>query len=167
MTFHPVTVWSPQGHSSRRDSRVTRSIPGPSGHQERQENPLTVGFWGASLTTPHPSHPGDPHPGPGPSSCSDLSHQRSRSQRRTNTKRKAKCGLCSHKSAWQRVVVWAVPAWPDSPDLFVDKGFIFLSQHCNCKTNTVKPLEVLPTWARCWGNVGVVCPELTAGSALK
>lgn len=163
----PCNSVAPQGHSSRRDSGVTRSIPGPSGHWERQEDPFTVGFWGASLTTLHPPYPGDPHPGPGPSGRSDSSHRRSRCQRRTNTKRKAKCGLCLHKSAWQRVVVWAVPTWPNSPDLFADKRFIFLSQRCNCKTNTVKPLEVLPTRARCGGNVAGVCPELTAGSALK
>lgn len=43
----------------------------------------------------------------------------------------------------------SVPTWPDSPDLFADKGFIFLSQHCSCKINRAKPLELLPARARC------------------
>lgn len=43
-----------------------------------------------------------------------------------------------------------VPAWRNSPDLFADKGFIFLSQRCRCKTNRVKPLKLLPARTRCW-----------------
>lgn len=131
------------------------------GHQERQEDHITVWFWGTTLTIQHPSHHGDPHPGPGVSGCSMAHPAGAASTRGGQTPQrwgKPKCGVCLHKPTRQRVALSAVPSWPNSPDLFADKGFIFLSQRCNCKTNMVKPLELLPARARCRGTLVAFAP---------
>lgn len=72
--------------------------------------------------------------------------------------RKPPRSVCCTNQPSRGFGVSAVPAWPDSPDLFADKGFIFLSQHCNHKTNTAKPLELLPAWARCRGTLVAFVP---------
>lgn len=72
--------------------------------------------------------------------------------------RKPPRSVCGTNQPSGGFVVSAVPAWPDSLDLFADKGFIFLSQHCNRKTNTAKPLELLPAWARCRGTLVAFVP---------
>lgn len=155
----------PKGHSSRRDSGITRSTPATpcprrtSGHQERQEDHITGEVWGTKLTIQHPSH--HPHPGPGVSGCS-AAHPpggtRIRGGQTPRKWRKPKRGMCLHKPTRQIVAVSAVPTWPNSPELFADKGFIFLSQRCNRKTNTVKPLELLPAWAECRGTLVAFAP---------
>jgi len=51
------------------------------------------------------------------------------------------------------------PRLAQIPPIYLQRrGFIFLSQRCDRKTNTAKPLEPLPAWARCRGDVGGVCP---------
>lgn len=72
--------------------------------------------------------------------------------------RKPPRSVCGTNQPSGGFVVSAVPTWPDSLDLFADKGFIFLSQHCNRKTNTAKPLELLPAWARCRGTLVAFVP---------
>lgn len=149
MTCHPVRDLSHPGHGSRRDSGVTRVMPAsPSpgragGHRERQEDHITGGGLGCH------AHHSAPIPSRGlPMLACSTAHPAGgagiRGGQRPRRWRKPKHGVCLHKRTRRRVAVSAVPAWPDSPDLFADKGFIFLSQGCNRKTNMVKPLELLP-----------------------
>lgn len=106
----------------------------------KSKNSTSLGrIWGTTLTIQPPSHRRVPHPGPGCSMAHPTGGAAVRGgQAPGRWRKKDQHGVCV-----------SVPTWPDSPDLFADKGFIFLSQRCSCKINRAKPLELLPARARC------------------